>query len=268
MDWHSYDSIASDYARISQHAYFDQPARDLISLLDPPTNGRLCDLGCGTGAVLQAATAFMAREALITGIDLSVPMLTEARRTMRAALVAGRLPHLPFAGESLDSVTLGFVIQHLANPAPLLAEISRVLRVRGRIGMTCWADSASDNDAGRVWSEVSRKYVDLEEIQRALDEALPGTNAYRELETFASVPEVAGFEIVAAETRTYPIVIDTGLWIASRALSTGPRFVRSRLTEPVWHDLVDEVAARLNSDFGQTLPIETQVNFVVAAKSD
>ena len=70
----------------------------------------------------------------ITCIDLSQPMLRRARNGSRAAMpayVAADLSSLPFADESFDGVTCGYVLEHLPDPQLGLAELARVMQRGG-----------------------------------------------------------------------------------------------------------------------------------------
>jgi ubiquinone/menaquinone biosynthesis C-methylase UbiE len=94
------------------------------------------DVGCGTGrllAFLHDAWPGMK----FTGLDLSAPYLTEARRligkTARVKLIEGAAEKLPFDDASLDLVVSSFLLHEL--PATIrqqaLAEVARVLKPDG-----------------------------------------------------------------------------------------------------------------------------------------
>ncbi len=96
------------------------------------------DVGCGTGrllAFLHDAWPGMRW----TGLDLSPPYLTEARRligrTARVKLIEGAAEKLPFDSASLDLVVSSFLMHEL--PAAIrvrtLAEMARVLKGDGLI---------------------------------------------------------------------------------------------------------------------------------------
>lgn len=102
--------------------------RDLLGL----------DVGCGTGRLL----AFMhdAWPGLkLSGLDLSAPYLTEARRligrTARVKLIEGAAEKLPFEEASLDFVVSSFLMHELPSAIreQALAEMARVLKPGGLI---------------------------------------------------------------------------------------------------------------------------------------
>ncbi len=96
------------------------------------------DVGCGTGRLL----AFLhdAWPGLrLSGLDLSPPYLTEARRligrTARVKLIEGAAEKLPFEEASLDFVVSSFLIHELpaAIRAQALAEMARVVKPDGLV---------------------------------------------------------------------------------------------------------------------------------------
>ena len=74
----------------------------------------------------------------VTGLDFSPEMLTRARTKYAAAnalWIEGDAMHLPFADATLDLVTAAFGFRNLTNYSQALAEIHRVLRPGGQIGI-------------------------------------------------------------------------------------------------------------------------------------
>lgn len=120
----------------------DSPERlraELAGWLEPFGHGAdpLLDLGCGSGMLLAAAIAQGRR---VVGIDVSLFWLVVARRMVRAAggeplLAAGLAEYLPLASGSIGSVAVLDVIEHVADPAPMLRELNRVLRPTGTIAL-------------------------------------------------------------------------------------------------------------------------------------
>jgi len=94
---------------------------------------RVLDACCGTGDLSIAA-----REAGgdVTGLDFSEPMLERARRKAGdVEWVRGDLLALPFADGSFDAGTVGFGVRNVPDLARALAELRRVLREGGRLGI-------------------------------------------------------------------------------------------------------------------------------------
>jgi ubiquinone/menaquinone biosynthesis C-methylase UbiE len=58
---------------------------------------------------------------------------------------------LPFADGSFDTVTCGYVLEHLPDPRPGLRELSRVLVPGGRMLLFATEDSVSGAFTSRIW---------------------------------------------------------------------------------------------------------------------
>lgn len=98
----------------------------------------LLDVGTGPGTLVGPA---LERGATVTALDLSDEMVSEVRRRFPSADVrTGKASDLPFDDQTVDAVTLGFCVHHLAEPGRALAEAQRVLRPGGRIAFTVWAE--------------------------------------------------------------------------------------------------------------------------------
>ena len=60
-------------------------------------------------------------------------------------------PALPFADESFDGVTCGYVLEHVPDPADGLSELARVLRPGGRMLLLTTEDNFSGAWTSRIW---------------------------------------------------------------------------------------------------------------------
>jgi SAM-dependent methyltransferase len=87
--------------------------------------GRTLDIGCGLGDFLRSRPGS-------SGVDVN-PRTVEFCRAQGLDARPMEPDVLPFEAASFDSVLLDNVLEHIAAPAPLLAEIRRVLRPRGRL---------------------------------------------------------------------------------------------------------------------------------------
>ncbi len=111
--------------------------RRTIALLQPPRDGLIVDLCCGTGDIVfhLLRTDPTLR---VTGVDFCEPMLTVARarapREARGAaeFVEGDVMELPFADNSFDGATMGFAMRNVVDIDATLREIRRVLKPGAR----------------------------------------------------------------------------------------------------------------------------------------
>lgn len=96
--------------------------------------GPVVDLAGGTGDIAMRILK-RDRDAAITICDPSTAMLGVAakRHDLALALAAGEGEDLPFAADSIATVTLAFGLRNMTEPTRAIGEIFRVLRPGGRL---------------------------------------------------------------------------------------------------------------------------------------
>lgn len=140
---------------------------------------RILDVGSGAGQIAKPLLKYADQDASVTCFDLSLEMLRRARQRLKSHLpryAAADLTHLPFADGSFDCITCGYVIEHLPDPRPGLAELARVLSPGGRMMLLATEDSMSGAFTSRLW--LCRTY-NRRELQRVCEEV--GLHWNREL---------------------------------------------------------------------------------------
>ncbi len=125
--------------RATDFATFSEPGnvREYVALhqlLDVRADDQLLDIACGSGLAVELATA---RGAACSGIDASRRLVAVARDRVPAAdLRVGDMHDLPWPDASFDVVTS---FRGIWGTTPdVFAEIRRVLRPGGRVGVTVW----------------------------------------------------------------------------------------------------------------------------------
>lgn len=135
--------------------------------------GPVADLGCGPGA---HALALARRGYDVVGVDGSPRMVEQARaRAARDRIDASFDVHdvsrpLRFADASLGGVLAILVLQHLARPAPLVAEIRRCLRPGGHVLITAPVrDGTSPTTQSPYWRLRAACYQRVPAVVRFYD---------------------------------------------------------------------------------------------------
>jgi len=142
---------AESYAD-SFHLLTAQVVPFLIVAAEIGPSRRVLDLGSGPG---DGSALFADTRAIVTGVDFSSPMVAVARR---------RHPHiqfheadaerLPFDDRTFDAVVSNCVVHHLARPATVLEEVSRVLVPGGHFAFSVWGAAEEQTGFGVFFAAV------------------------------------------------------------------------------------------------------------------
>jgi ubiquinone/menaquinone biosynthesis C-methylase UbiE len=92
---------------------------------------RLIDVGCGTGRFTRA---FVDDADLVVGVDRDPAMLSvAARRLPDVPLVQADIQQMPFRTATFDTAVAVCVLEFTSNPAVVVAELARIVRLGGQI---------------------------------------------------------------------------------------------------------------------------------------
>jgi SAM-dependent methyltransferase len=145
---------AGDYAAVAE--LIDEiPPAHVLDRLAVEAGHTVLDVATGTGNVAVRAAA---AGATVVGLDLT-PELFETARPRAEALgvevewLAGDAEELPFADESFDRVVSVFGVQFTPRHALAAAEIARVCKPGGLIGVCSWTP---EGKVGELFSIMSR----------------------------------------------------------------------------------------------------------------
>jgi ubiquinone/menaquinone biosynthesis C-methylase UbiE len=129
---------SGDYDAIAQGIWMVGPV--VVERAGVEPGDRVLDIASGTGnAAVRAALA----GGRVVGLDLTPELFPSARRRAAEAgveveLVEGDAEALPFADASFDVVLSTFGVMFAPRHAVAAAEMTRVLRPGGRIGIVSW----------------------------------------------------------------------------------------------------------------------------------
>ena len=110
-----------------------------------PTEGeRFLDIATGTG---WTARRLAARGAVVTGIDIGEGVIEAAKRLASTlTFQVGDAEALEFPDGSFDGVTSTYGVMFASRPEVAAAEIARVTRKGGRLGLVTWLPGSAVED--------------------------------------------------------------------------------------------------------------------------
>lgn len=130
------------YSREEQRRLVEQAAvlaPNVFAGLDLSASRNLLEIGCGVGAELRELSSRQAH-LMLAGIDHSAAHLASARDLLSVELRRGTVhlaradAHaLPFARGSFDTALTIWMLEHVPDPAAVLAEALRILTPDGRL---------------------------------------------------------------------------------------------------------------------------------------
>ena len=142
----AFDTVASGYDHPSL-PWFPQTAQHLLACLQLKPDTKILDVCTGTGAVaIRVAEQFPASR--VTGIDLSVGMLNQARLKAEQKKLANvdfiemDLDHLSFPRAHFDVATCSFGLFFLPDMQSALTNIKSVVKPGGCIVISSFVDNA------------------------------------------------------------------------------------------------------------------------------
>jgi SAM-dependent methyltransferase len=137
---------AGDYDSVATHIW--SAGADIIERVGVSEGHAVLDVACGTGnATIPAAQT----GASVTGLDITPELFEDLRRRadeagVEVTLVEGDAEELPFADESFDVVVSTFGCMFAPDHRRTAAEIARVLKPGGRVGIAAWTLAGTIGD--------------------------------------------------------------------------------------------------------------------------
>lgn len=117
---------------------------------------KVLEIGVGFGRLIPS---LLKQGALVYGVDISAPMITEAKRRWGAQVVDLReadAERLPYQETFFDAV-ICWAVFDACFQGPALSEIARVLRVGGRLLLTGKNNNYCDDDEPAYVAEVNAR---------------------------------------------------------------------------------------------------------------
>jgi demethylmenaquinone methyltransferase / 2-methoxy-6-polyprenyl-1,4-benzoquinol methylase len=157
-----FSPIARDYdhpALVLSLFQYRRWHRFLLSRLHLPPGARVLDMATGTGAL--AFDLFSRTDSIVTGADITRPMLLQAQARAdeqpddRLRLIECSAEAPPFAAESFDAITFAYLLRYVSGVPVTLQGLARLLRPGGTMASL---DFAVPHGA---WYPPWRLYTDV-----------------------------------------------------------------------------------------------------------
>jgi ubiquinone/menaquinone biosynthesis C-methylase UbiE len=132
-----WEEVATEYAQ-DRLGVFGRFAGRLLDLLQPAPGSALLDVGCGCGAVALRAASRLGSEGQVVGSDIAATMVYLGRGATGISFCQADAERLSFPDASFDAVTCAFSLFQFPDMSRALAEMWRVLKSGGRLGLSNW----------------------------------------------------------------------------------------------------------------------------------
>lgn len=159
---------------------------------------RVLDVGCGNGATTLEAAGLVGQQGSALGVDLSGPMLEEARRRATELGESGaEFLQLDAQTATLpgpfDVIISRFGVMFFDDPAKAFDNLARSLQPRGRMCFVCWQEMM-ENEWLRVPLLAAVEHVGIPDLP---EPGAPGPFSLAERSTIQALLENAGMTDIA-----------------------------------------------------------------------
>lgn len=166
-------------------------AEVFIDRLGIDAGARWADVGCGTGAVTQTILE-RADPASVVGVDPSEAFVAFARQQVsdaRASFEIGDGGALPLSDDLVDVAVSGLVLNFLPDPVAMLAEMRRVTRPGGTVGIYVWDYAEGMQIMRHFWDTAIEQDPSVRAKAESLHFAICAPEPLREAFAAAGMPD-------------------------------------------------------------------------------
>jgi len=120
-----YEALYRDHPRV--HDQTDNSEACVKKIVSEIVGQDVCDVGCGTGALLSCISEKNRSLDRLTGVDFVVD---DAKKLEGVEYIAARIEELPFSDKSFDTVICTHVIEHILDFRAAITELRRITKKR------------------------------------------------------------------------------------------------------------------------------------------
>jgi ubiquinone/menaquinone biosynthesis C-methylase UbiE len=244
----------------------------LVARAAPKPGERVLDVGCGSGATTMAFARAVAPDGFALGLDVSDPMLSQARakapKELPLDFVLADATVYRFEPQSFDLLASRFGVMFFADPIASFTNLRRALKPSGRLAFACWREPRENP---WMMTPLMAVYKHVPKMPPVGPEE-PGPFAFASQERVLRILKGAGFADVAMEPHNLPMdiaigggldaAVDGSLQIgpASRALQGYPPETYAAAKASIRESLVPFVK-------GQSVALQGSI-WIVTAKAE
>ncbi|MFW9828703.1 MAG: class I SAM-dependent methyltransferase, partial [Candidatus Thorarchaeota archaeon] len=198
--------------------YWSDFAKELVKLASLKSNGKILDVGTGSGACLIAAADNLGEDCHLVGIDKNEAKIVQARKNFKNIVVESaqfrtmEASDLKFEDNSFDNILCGFIgfsdsydfdnNQFIGNNAKM-KEIFRVLKSGGEAAFSTWGYQ-QDIEIARG---LLQKYLRYKNMKKSHEiENLSFSYSKESVYGFKLIMEDAGFSNIKIFSKSYNII--------------------------------------------------------------
>ena len=199
-----------------------------IKILKPKVGEKIIDIGCGTGSTSQTLSKLVGESGIITGIDISKPILNfahkqkENKKIKNINFIQADAQNHQFSDLNYDAVFSRFGIMFFEDPISAFKNIKKSLSCNGRLAFVCWS-KREDNDWINLSSNVASQFLELPPKANPKE---PGPFAFEDYFYIEEILTKSGWKNIKIKAYKQNIVIGKTLDYAADFLSRmGPMSV-------------------------------------------
>jgi len=199
------------YDQIMVPRLFDPWAELLLDELGPRVGQTALDIACGPGTVTRRVAQRVGSTGRVTGCDLS-PAMLELARAKGSPGTSAPIEYVECAAEALaipdntvDLATCQQGLQFFPNRPAAVAEMRRVLRPGGRIGVAVWSDIEDCPPFAALATALGDVFG-----RETVDTYRSGPWGFDDPVLLLNLFEDGGFTNVRVQTRELPVIFEGG----------------------------------------------------------